>query len=118
MKSMSLVNARQFIQAMEADTALQTRITAANWSPTVIQREAAARQLAFSAAEFETALDEVFGTLSEETLVNAAGGKSEEAGSDDHLNPPPGQDPGGNDTWSPPPGDVSGNSCLFGWRDR
>ena len=112
---MALVHALRFINSIEGDSALQARITAANWDTKVVLLEGAARGFLFTSTEFQTALDQKFGVLSEETLANAAGGKSEDAGNDKHPNPPPGQtDERG--VWSPPPGDVSGNSCLFGWR--
>jgi len=115
MKVMSLAHAKQFISSIEADSVLQSRVIASHWNTGVILREAAVRKYSFTAAEIETVLDETFGVLAEDVLFNAAGGKNDDAGNDKHPNPPPGQNPD-RGSWSPPPGDVSGNSCLFGWR--
>jgi len=113
-QKMSIVHAKHFIQSIESDTELQAQVTQSNWDTGVILHEAASRNLSFTPDEFQMAVDHVYGVLSEEVLVNAVGGKNDDAGNDKHPNPPPGQDR--TDPWSPPPGEVSGNSCLFGWR--
>jgi len=112
---MSLNDAQSFLEVVDRSATLQERIDAADWDSQVIVSLAAAQGFHFSEDELQTAIDETWGVLSEEELVNAAGGGNP------NPNPPPGlvnDDNSGVDTWSPPPGDVSGNSCLFGWKNK
>ena len=112
----TLNNAQTFLKVVDRSAALQERIDAANWDSQVIVSLAAAQGFHFSEDELQTAIDETWGVLSEEELVNAAGG-----GNGNGV-VPPGQEKKGDvnpdGTWSPPPGDVSGNSCLFGWKNK
>ncbi len=109
---MAIGDAHQFLREVDADLDLQTQVDAANWNAAVILQVAAGRRLRFTEAELQTAMDEAWGVLSEEELAVAAGGAYTQP------NPPPGQVKTAGDVWSPPPGDTSGNSCLFGWKNK
>jgi hypothetical protein len=113
---MSLLSAMKFLHMVEMDTELQLQMNTLNWNAPKAASFAAQHGLHFSAQDFQSAVDTLWGVLDEEQLSHISGGKG--PGSNfPHDNPPPGhsgREEGG--TWSPPPGDVSGNSCFFGWK--
>lgn len=106
---MGLIHARAFVNAANTDAALQNALNASNWDLTEAVVVAAAHGYEFSTDELQAALDELWGDMSEEQLLNAAGGT------------PPGGIPAGGPIidhgdgyWSPPSGEISGKSCFFG----
>ncbi len=107
---MSLQDAQRFLGQIDADLDLQTEIDAANWDSDFILTQAAARGLEVTEAELQTAIDQTWGALTEEELVSAAGGDLIEI-----TVPIPVL---GTLHLDPQPGDLTGNTCLFGWKNK
>lgn len=87
------------------------------WDVAALSALAAARGLAFSADDLQTAADELWGGLSEDALRGVAAGGGNGRQDPGPVRPDTSKAGNPNGQWSPPPGDVSGNSCFF-WRPR
>jgi predicted ribosomally synthesized peptide with nif11-like leader len=119
-----MTSAKDFLSKVEGSPALQARFDSVNWNTGALTEIAAEEGYVINATEMQTALDELFGDLSEEQLMSVAGtgngnGRPNPGGPvDPGENGPPPSQPGFWDGsgWSPPPGDVSGNSCFFSGR--
>src|SRR5436190_2173663 len=105
---MSLEIAKQFLNYLDYSVETQAKLNLAGWNSDLMMQLATANGFPITASSLFAAIDEMWGTLSEEELVNAAGGGDNEL---PHDNPPLGQtDRSGG--WTPPPGDVSGNPAF------
>lgn len=62
---MSLVEARQFVIAVEENADLKDWIASAHWDMAVVFDAAAQMNLSFTEDELSTAFDQLWGTLSE-----------------------------------------------------
>ena len=131
---MGTEHAKNFLLHIEAHTELQTKLAAAQWNPEFISDFASELGYRFSSHDFQSAIDSMWGSLSEEELLNVAGGGGDgngngngggngngngNGGGNVHTSVNPdsnGNGNGGGGIHNPNivGGDVSGNSCFFG----
>lgn len=87
------------------------------WDTASVVRIAHTWGYQFTADDLETAADELWGNLSEEQLLEVAGGGSVAPSKGGPVTADTSTAGTASTTsgseWAPPPGDVSGNSCFF-----
>lgn len=93
---MPVTAAKKFLQAVEQDQKLQAKLESVQWLSTYVVAIAINKGYFFTESELEAAMQEKYGTVSEERLFYNTGGASTR-----------------HEKWMPPPGDVAGNSCFF-----
>lgn len=77
-------NAKLFLNHVQADKALQDRLNAADWDTKTAAQIAAEAGFKLSADEIQSAMDEMWGDLSESDLKHMAGGDGGHGGGDDN----------------------------------
>jgi predicted ribosomally synthesized peptide with nif11-like leader len=114
---MTTTTAKHFLKTAEHNSEIQNMLNASGWNTNAVLRIAASYGFAFTDIELQSAIDEVWGALSEEELMMISGGNGNGNGYGpvDPIAGPGNPAAGPKDgPWSPPPGEISGRSCFFG----
>ncbi len=87
-------NAKSFLKTVESNPELQNQLNAVDWDTQKVVGIAAHAGFSFNAGELQTAIDDLWGNLSEADLrkVQGAGGPSNPLGKDANGTDPRGKD--------------------------